>query len=85
MANCFNADKGFDFIQPDGGGPDVFVQFSAIQDEGFKELQEGGKVEYQVTQGPKGQQAKQVYRRYARRFLQLSDAGPGRLIDHASR
>jgi len=59
----FNADKGFGFIQPDGGGPDVFVHFSAIETTGFKELQEGDKVEYQVTQGPKGPQAEQVYRR----------------------
>lgn len=59
----FNADKGFGFIQPDGGGPDVFVHFSAIQGEGFKELLEGDKIEYEVTQGPKGPQAGQVYRR----------------------
>jgi CspA family cold shock protein len=59
----FNADKGFGFIQQDGGGPDVFVHFSAIQSTGFKELQEGDKVEYNVTQGPKGPQAEQVYRR----------------------
>lgn len=59
----FNADKGFGFIQPDGGGPDVFVHFSAIQGEGFKELLEGDKVEYEVTQEPKGPQAGQVYRR----------------------
>lgn len=59
----FNADKGFGFIQPDDGGTDVFVHFSAIQAAGFKELQEGDKVEYQVTQGPKGPQAEQVYRK----------------------
>ncbi|MDQ0945749.1 cold-shock protein [Streptomyces sp. NPDC019443] len=59
----FNADKGFGFIQQDDGGPDVFVHFSAIQTTGFKELQEGDKVEYDVTQGPKGPQAEQVHRR----------------------
>jgi CspA family cold shock protein len=59
----FNADKGFGFIQQDDGGPDVFVHFSAIQSTGFKELQEGDKVEYDVTQGPKGPQAEQVHRR----------------------
>jgi CspA family cold shock protein len=59
----FNADKGFGFIQQDDGGPDVFVHFSAIQTTGFKELQEGDKVEYDVTQGPKGPQAEQVQRR----------------------
>ncbi|GAA3794312.1 cold-shock protein [Streptomyces chiangmaiensis] len=58
----FNADKGFGFIQPDDDGPDVFVHYSAIQAGGFKELQEGDKVEYQVTQGPKGPQAEQVHR-----------------------
>lgn len=59
----FNADKGFGFIQQDDGGPDVFVHFSAIQTTGFKELAEGDKVEYDVTQGPKGPQAEQVYRK----------------------
>ncbi|GAA1502434.1 cold-shock protein [Streptomyces albidochromogenes] len=56
----FNADKGFGFIQQDEGGPDVFVHFSAIQSQGFKELHEGDKVEFQVTQGPKGPQAEDV-------------------------
>ncbi|MER5183093.1 cold-shock protein [Streptomyces sp. NPDC002896] len=59
----FNADKGFGFIQPDDEGPDVFVHFSAIQSTGFRELQEGDKVEYDVTQGPKGPQAENVYRK----------------------
>ncbi|MEU7422984.1 cold-shock protein [Streptomyces sp. NPDC048362] len=58
----FNAEKGFGFIQQDGGGPDVFVHFSAIQGTGFKELYEGDKVEYDVTQGPKGPQAENVNR-----------------------
>ncbi|MFI5763064.1 MULTISPECIES: cold-shock protein [unclassified Streptomyces] len=56
----FNSEKGFGFIQQDDGGPDVFVHFSAIQSTGFKELLEGAKVEYDVTQGPKGPQAEQV-------------------------
>ncbi|MFG3308736.1 cold-shock protein [Streptomyces wuyuanensis] len=56
----FNSEKGFGFIQQDDGGPDVFVHFSAIQTTGFKELTEGGKVEYDVTQGPKGPQAEHV-------------------------
>lgn len=56
----FNSEKGFGFIQQDDGGPDVFVHFSAIQTSGFKALDEGQKVEYDVTQGPKGPQAERV-------------------------
>lgn len=56
----FNSEKGFGFIQQDDGGPDVFVHFSAIETSGFKSLEEGAKVDYQVTQGPKGPQAERV-------------------------
>ncbi len=58
----FNGEKGFGFIQQDDGGPDVFVHFSAIQSSGFRALDEGERVEYQVTQGPKGPQAETVVR-----------------------
>ena len=56
----FNADKGFGFIQQDGGGDDVFVHHSAIAISGYRELSEGQKVEFEVTQGQKGPQAQNV-------------------------
>jgi cold shock protein len=55
----FNADKGFGFITQEDG-PDVFVHYSAIEASGFKALNEGDEVEFQVTQGPKGPQAQSV-------------------------
>lgn len=55
----FNGTKGFGFIARDGG-PDVFVHFSAIQGDGFKNLEEGQKVEFNVETGPKGPQASNV-------------------------
>ncbi len=59
VVKWFNAEKGFGFIsQP--GGPDVFVHFSAIQTSGYKSLDEGQQVEFEVQQGPKGLQAAQV-------------------------
>jgi len=56
----FNAEKGFGFIAPDDKSADVFVHFSAIAAEGFKTLEEGQKVEFGVTRGPKGLQAADV-------------------------
>jgi cold shock protein len=56
----FNADKGYGFIAPDDGSADVFVHFSAIEANGYRSLEENQKVEYDVTQGPKGPQAAQV-------------------------
>jgi CspA family cold shock protein len=56
----FNAEKGFGFIQVDGGGPDVFVHFSAIQGDGYRSLEENQKVEFESSQGPKGPQAESV-------------------------
>ena len=57
----FNDDKGFGFIAQDGGGADVFVHHTAIQGTGFKSLAENQKVEFDVTQGPKGPQAENVH------------------------
>ena len=56
----FNPDKGFGFIAPDDGTPDVFVHYSAIDSGGYRSLEENQKVEYTVQQGPKGLQAAQV-------------------------
>src|SRR5689334_16361498 len=53
----FNGEKGFGFIQQDGGGADVFVHYSEIQGNGFKSLDEGARVEFEVGQGQKGPQA----------------------------
>ena len=55
----FNASKGYGFLAREGG-PDVFVHFSAITMEGFKTLQEGQQVEFEIEQGPKGLQAANV-------------------------
>ncbi|WP_447553226.1 cold-shock protein [Vreelandella sp. EE22] len=56
----FNDTKGFGFISPDDGGDDLFAHFSEIQAEGFKTLQDGQKVTFEVTQGKKGLQASNI-------------------------
>ncbi|MGD2155943.1 MAG: cold-shock protein [Anaerolineales bacterium] len=56
----FNGSKGYGFIERDGGGDDVFVHFSAIVDDGYRNLNEGQRVEFSVAQGQKGLQAQDV-------------------------
>ena len=60
IVKWFNDAKGFGFIEPDQGGGDVFAHFSAINSKGFRSLQEGQRVSYDVTQGPKGAQASNI-------------------------
>lgn len=58
----FNNAKGYGFIEPDSGGPDVFVHHTAIQMEGFRTLSQGEEVAFEATEGPKGLQAQSVTR-----------------------
>jgi CspA family cold shock protein len=60
IVKWFNAEKGFGFIAQEGGGDDVFVHYSAIQSQGYKSLDQDQRVEFEVTQGPKGPQAENV-------------------------
>ena len=56
----FSTEKGFGFITPEGGGADVFAHYSAIESNGYKSLDEGQKVQFEVAQGPKGPQAEHI-------------------------
>ncbi|MCJ0875218.1 cold-shock protein [Streptomyces sp. AP-93] len=57
----FYSVKGYGFIEQDGGGPDVFVHHVDVQGNGFRALQEGDRVEFEIIQGPRGPQASQVH------------------------
>ena len=61
VVKWFNADKGYGFIRQEDG-PDVFVHYSAIQGAGFRSLEEGERVEFEITEGQKGKQASNVIR-----------------------
>ncbi|MEX5508815.1 cold-shock protein [Pseudomonas paralactis] len=56
----FKAEKGFGFITPDDGGVDIFAHYSVLQTQGYKSLDEGQRVEFEITQGPKGPQAENI-------------------------
>lgn len=60
IVKWFNSEKGFGFISPRNGGADVFVHFSEIQMTGFRTLEEGQEVEFDIAQGQKGPQAGNV-------------------------
>jgi CspA family cold shock protein len=60
VVKWFNAEKGFGFIAPDGGQADVFAHFTAIASDGFRSLEENQRVEFDITQGPKGPQAANI-------------------------
>jgi cold shock protein len=60
VVKFFNAEKGYGFIAPDGGGKDVFVHFSAISGSGYRTLDQGQKVEFDVAPGRKGDEAQNV-------------------------
>jgi cold shock protein len=66
----FNDAKGWGFIEPEGGGADVFAHFSAIQMEGFKTLKPGARVSFELIQGPKGHLAQDI------RVLEAARAKP---------
>jgi CspA family cold shock protein len=56
----FNDAKGFGFIEPEGGGADVFAHFSAVQMDGFRTLKQGSRVTFEMVQGPKGDLAQNI-------------------------
>src|SRR3954454_11632247 len=74
----FNDAKGFGFIEPDGGGAEVFAHFSAIAMEGFKTLKQGSRVTFEVTEGPKGQLAQNIQ---AEASLARPEALPGQMAE----
>ena len=72
----FNDAKGFGFIEPDGGGADVFAHFSAVQMEGFRTLKQGTAVSYELVQGPKGDLAQNIRSEFEKSSLSTSSTAP---------
>lgn len=60
VVKWFNSEKGYGFITPDDGSDDVFAHYSSIQSNGFRSLEEGDRVEFEITKGPKGLQASDI-------------------------
>jgi cold shock protein len=60
VVKFFNSEKGYGFIAPDGGGKDVFVHFSGISGSGYRSLEQGQRVEFDVAPGKKGDEAQNV-------------------------
>lgn len=60
VVKWFSSEKGYGFITPDDGSDDVFAHFSNIESSGYRTLEEGQKVEFEITQGPKGLQAEHI-------------------------
>ncbi|GAP35659.1 cold shock domain-containing protein [Piscinibacter sakaiensis] len=77
----FNDAKGFGFIEPEGGGEDVFAHFSAVQMEGFRTLKQGSKVRFDLVQGPKGQLAQNITPMDAPRAERSRSAGSAAAAD----
>ena len=78
----FNDAKGFGFIEPDGGGADVFAHFSAIAMDGFKTLKQGSRVSFEVSEGPKGQLAQNIQ---AEASLARPEAATSQLVERQAR
>lgn len=72
----FNDAKGFGFIEPEGGGGDVFAHFSAVQMDGFRTLRQGSRVSFDLVQGPKGDLAQNI------RPLSVGGASAGPVVEH---
>ena len=78
----FNDSKGFGFIEPEGGGADVFAHFSAVQMDGFRTLKQGARVAFELVQGPKGLLAQNIRSVDAPLPTEMAGAPPQGADDH---